>query len=439
MSPEMLGMTMLGLLVFVIFLGFPIAFTLIFLAIVFGYIGFGDLIFDLMALQAFGTMQEQVLAAVPVFIFMGYLLEHSGLMNRLFKGFQLIMGPVKGSLYLAVLLTATIFAAATGIIGASVTLIGLLAAPTMLKEKYDVKMSAGAITAGGTLGILIPPSVMLILMGPTMGISVVKLYSAAFMPGFILSFLYIAYTMVRCQLNPSLGPALPPEDRAPNAAYALREFMVGIVPMVLLIAATLGTILFGVATPTEAAAMGAFGSALMALAYRRLSIKMIKDSLFQTIETSSMVLFLAVAANIFAAVFSRLGTGTWITNTMLGLPIPPQAMILLVMVLLFILGWPLEWPAIVLIFLPIILPVVESLKVDMVWFAILVAVNMQTAFLSPPVAMAAYFLKSVAPDMDLKDIYGGMFQFMVLQVIGLAIVFLFPEVVTFLPNLLGSK
>lgn len=439
MSPEMLGLTMLGLLVFVIFLGFPIAFTLIFLAIVFGYIGFGDLIFDLMALQAFGTMQEQVLAAVPVFIFMGYLLEHSGLMNRLFKGFQLIMGPVKGSLYLAVLLTATIFAAATGIIGASVTLIGLLAAPTMIKERYDVKLAAGTITAGGTLGILIPPSVMLILMGPTMGISVVKLYSAAFMPGFILAGLYIAYTMIRCQLNPSLGPALPPEERAPNAAYALREFIIGIVPMVLLIAATLGTILFGIATPTEAAAMGAFGSAIMAAAYRRLSIKMIRDSLYQTIETSSMVLFLAVAANIFAAVFSRLGTGTWITNTMLGLPIPPQGMIILVMVLLFILGWPLEWPAIVLIFLPIMLPVIEALKVDMVWFGILVAVNMQTAFLSPPVAMAAYFLKSVAPEMDLKDIYGGMFQFMVLQVIGLAIVFLFPGVVTFLPNLLGAK
>ena len=439
MTPEMLGLLMLGLLIIVIFLGFPIAFTLIFLATIFGWIGFGDLVFDLMVVQVYGTMSEEILAAVPLFIFMGYVMENSGLMDRLFVSFQRVMGPMKGSLYLAILLTATIFAAATGIIGASVTVIGLLAAPTLLRSRYDVKLSAGTITAGGTLGILIPPSVMLILMGPVMGVSVVKLYAAAIVPGLLLSGLYICYTLIRSYLNPRVGPPLPPDERARSAGEAILLLLVGIVPISVLIGATLGSILFGLATPTEAAAMGALGAIVLALAYRRLNVKMFTHALFQTIETSSMVLFLAASANVFAAVFSRLGTGTWITETMLSWPIPQQAMILLLMALIFILGWPLEWPAIVLIFLPILLPVVESLKVDMVWFAILVAVNLQTAFLSPPVAMAAYFLKGVAPEMELKDIYSGMFQFMILQVVGLAIVFVFPDVVLWLPNMMAAK
>jgi tripartite ATP-independent transporter DctM subunit len=308
----------------------------------------------------------------------------------------------------------------------------------MLRGGYNSKLSAGAITAGGCLGILIPPSVMLVLMGPTMGISVVKLYGAAIVPGLILSSLYIGYCLIRCHINPALGPALPPDQRAKSAGHAIREFAIGIVPASVLIMATLGSILFGVATPTEAAAMGAAGSLLLAVLYRQVTWGMFTQSLYRTIETSSMVLFLAVSANIFAAVFSRLGTGTWLTKTMLSWDIPKEWMLILLMVLIFILGWPLEWPAIVLIFLPILLPVVESLKVDMVWFAILVAVNLQTAFLSPPVAMAAYFLKGVAPDMELSDIYSGMFQFMILQVIGLALVFFFPQVALWLPTVLAQ-
>ncbi|MHB1160919.1 MAG: TRAP transporter large permease [Chloroflexota bacterium] len=439
MTPEMLGLVLLGVLIFAIFVGFPIAFTLIILAIIFGYIGMGPVVFDLMTLQTMGFMQEEVLAAVPLFVYMGYVLERAGLMIRLFRAFQLIMGPVKGSLYLVVLLTATIFAAATGIIGASVTVIGLLAAPVMLRAKYDVRMSAGVITAGGTLGILIPPSVMLVLMGPVMGVSVVRLYSAAIVPGLILSGIYITFCMIRSYLNPKLGPPLPVEERAVSAAEVARELLVGIVPASLLIFATLGTILFGLATPTEAAAMGAFGALVLGFAYRQLDAKKLKESAFLTLETSGMILFLGVAANVYASVFSRLGTGTWITQTMLSLPLPAGGMILLLMGLIFILGWPLEWPAIVLIFLPILLPVVESLNVDLVWFGILVAVNLQTAFLSPPVAMAAYYLKGVVPSYDLKDIYVGMFQFMLLQVIGLAIVFFFPEVALWLPRVLSGK
>ena len=439
MSQEMLGLVLLLVLVITIFVGFPIAFTLIILAVVFGYIGLGPLVFDLMTLQTFGFMSEEVLAAVPLFVFMGYVLERSGLMERLFRAFQLVMGPVRGSMYLVVLATATVFAAATGIIGASVTVIGLLAGPAMLKSKYDVKLAAGTITAGGTLGILIPPSVMLILMGPVMGVSVVKLYSAAIVPGLILSGIFMAYTLIRCYLNPKLGPPLPPEERATSIGQVIRELFVGIIPATLLILFTLGSILFGLETPTEAAAMGAFGAIMLALAYRSLTWEKLKSTLFMSIETSSMILFLGVAANVYAAVFSRLGTGMWLTETMLSWSLSGSAMILLLMVLIFILGWPLEWPAIILIFLPMLLPVVQAMDVDMVWFGILIAVNLQTAFLSPPVAVAAYYLKGVVPQFDLGDIYVGMLQFMGLQCIGLAIVFFFPEVVFWLPNLMAGK
>lgn len=438
MSQEMIGLSMLGVLVVTIFIGFPIAFTLIFLAIVFGYFTFGNIVFDLMTLQAMGFMSEEVLAAVPLFVFMGYVLERAGLMERLFRAFQLMMGPIRGSMFLVVLATATVFAAATGIIGASVTVIGLLAGPAMIKAKYDVKMAAGTITAGGTLGILIPPSVMLVLMGPVMGVSVVQLYSAAIIPGLILSGIFMVYTLIRCYMDPKLGPPLPLEERATSVGQVLRELVIGIIPATLLILFTLGSILFGFATPTEAAAMGAFGSLLMAFAYRSLSWAKLKETVFLSVETSSMILFLGVAANIYASVFSRLGTGAWITETMLSFQLPTNMMILLMMVLIFILGWPLEWPAIILIFLPILMPVIDSLNVNLVWFGILIAVNLQTAFLSPPVAVAAYYLKGVVPQFELSDIYIGMMQFMVLQVIGLAIVFFFPEVVLWLPRVLSG-
>jgi tripartite ATP-independent transporter DctM subunit len=422
-----------------ILVGYPIAFTLIFLGIVFGYTGFGPLVFDLMVLQTSGVMQEEVLAAVPIFVFMGYILERAMLMERLFNAIRLMAGPLRGSLYLVVLLTATIFAAATGIIGAAVTVIGLMAVPIMMRCNYSKRMAAGVITAGGTLGILIPPSVMLLLMGPVMGVSVVKLYAGAIIPGLILSGLYIVYSMFRSYLDPRLGPPLPLEERASSINQILRELAVGVIPASILILACLGTILFGLATPTEAAAMGAFGALVLALAYGQLNWRMLAESVILTAQTSSMILFLAVAANFYSSVFSRLGTGAWITEMMLSLSLSPMWLLVLIMFLIFILGWPLEWPAIVLILLPILLPVVQEMGVDLLWFSILVAVNLQTAFLSPPVAVAAYYLKGVAPNMDMTDIYMGMLEFMVLQVIGLIIVFTFPATVLWLPQLLTGK
>jgi tripartite ATP-independent transporter DctM subunit len=436
MSSEMLGLVMLGVLTAGIFVGFPIAFTLILVAVIFGYIGFGGIVFRLMTAQTFGLMQEEVLAAVPLFVLMGYVLERAGLMDRLFRALQLAMGPIRGSLYLVVLLTATIFATATGIIGASVTVIGLLAIPAMMKYRYNPRMAAGVVCAGGCLGILIPPSVMLVLMGPVLGTSVVRLFAGAIIPGLILAGMHITYALVRCFINPSLGPPLPPEERADSVRQVVVELVLGVVPAATLMFFALGTILLGMATPTEAAAMGAFGALLLALAYGKLNWSLLQYSVLATLQTSSLILFLAVGANIYAAVFSRLGTGVWITNMFLGLPFSPLVIMILIQVLVFLLAWPLEWPAIVLIFVPILVPVVRVLEFDMLWFGILVAVNLQSAFLSPPVAMAAYYLKGVAPDLDLKDIYIGMLQFNVIQNIAVVFVLFFPELALWLPRVL---
>ncbi|HEX6298099.1 MAG TPA: TRAP transporter large permease subunit [Burkholderiales bacterium] len=439
MSNEYLGLVLLGALLAGIFAGFPIAFTLIILSVVFGYIGFGDTVFYLMVFQTIGLMKEETLAAVPLFIFMGHVLEQAGLMERLFRAFQLILAPLRGSLYLGVLLTATLFATATGIIGASVTVMGLMAAPAMMKAGYDPKLSAGCITAGGCLGILIPPSVMLVVMGPIVGVSIIKLFAAAIIPGVILAGLYISYAMIRSHMNPALGPPLPRDQWAKSYGEMVREFLAGIVPMAAIMFAALGSIIFGLATPTEAAAMGATGALLLSVAYRRFSLRNLREACLKTLETSSLVLFLAVTSNIYGAVFTRLGTSGMLAEAMLALPLPPSMMLVALLVVIFLLGWPLEWPAIVFIFLPIFLPVVEALKLDLVWFCTLVAVCLQTAFLSPPVAMAAYYLKAVAPKWELSQIYRGMFDFMLLQMLGLAIVFFFPETALWLPEKLFGK
>jgi len=433
-SPELLGGVMMAALIAGICAGFPIAFTLVVITVVFGYIGLGPMVFDLIAFQTIGLAKEEVLAAVPLFIFMGYMTEQAGLMQRLFLAFQLALAPVRGSLYLAVILTATVFAMATGIVGAAVTVLGIMAGGTMIRAGYDTRLSAGVITAGGTLGILIPPSVMLLVMGPVMGVSVAKLYAAAFGPGFLLSALYIGYAMVRSYLNPALGPPLPPEARAASITAVVRRLATGLLPLALLISATLGSILAGLATPTEAAATGAFGSIVLALGYRQLTRARLRGAMIKTLETTSMIVFLALTSNMFGAVFARLGTATVVTDALLALQVPPFLMLLVLNAIFFLLGWPFEWPTIVLVFLPILLPIVHAMQYDLVWFATLIAVNLQTTFLSPPVAMAAYYLKAVVPQWELSDIMRGMMAFLVLQVIGLLVVMLYPPIATWLPN-----
>ena len=436
MSPEWFGLLLLVILFGAIFIGFPIAFTLIAVAIIGGYISLGPLALHLMTLQFFSVMRDPTLASVPFFLFMGYLLEQAGLMERLFRGVQLALASVRGSLYLAVLITATIFAAATGIVGSSVTLLGVMAAPAMKRSGYDVRMSAGVITAGGTLGILIPPSVMLIVMGPVVGVPATDLFAAAVIPGLLLSLLYIGYALVRSYLNPALGPPLRLDERAESVGAVVRELVFGIAPVVIIIFATLGVILAGIATPTDAGAVGAFAVLLMTLVYRRMTWAKFKTATYSTLLTSCMILLLVAASNYFGAVFSRMGSAALIAESLLTLDLPPTAMLLLILGIIFLLGWPLEWVPIVLIVVPILLPVVQKLGIDLVWFCTLVAVCLQTAWLSPPVALSAYFLKGVVPDWELKDIYAGMAQFMVLQIFGLLLILLIPELALWLPRVL---
>ena len=433
-----IGLVMLAVLLGAIFIGVPISFTLLFLAFTFGYIGMGATVFDLAYFQTIGMMKEELLAAVPLFIFMGFVTEQAGLMERLFQAFRFVLAPIRGALYLVVILTATVFAMATGIVGAAVTVLGIMASPIMIKSGYDPKLSAGAITAGGTLGILIPPSVMLIVMGPVLGVSVADLYAAAFGPGFLLAGLYIAYLMIRSFINPKLGPPVPMEERVHSAGVLVRELIFGVVPLLGLITATLGSILAGLATPTEAAGIGTVGALILAVAYGKFTLAGLQRALNSTMSTSSMVLLLAVTSNIFGAVFARLGSANWITETLLSFQLPPTLMLVMVLVLIFLLGWPFEWPAIILVFLPIFYPVVKALDIDMVWFGALTAVTLQTAFLSPPVAMSAYYLKQVVKDWSLATIYGGMFQFMILQVICIGLLVAFPKIALWFPETLQA-
>jgi tripartite ATP-independent transporter DctM subunit len=433
MSNELMGLVMLATLLVVIFLGFPMAFTLIILAVVFGYFSLGKMVFDLMVIQTFGLMQEEVLAAVPLFVLMGYVVEQAGLMERLFLAFRHILSGMKGSLFFGVILTAAIFAMATGIVGAAVTVLGIMAAPVMIRCGYNARLSSGTIIAGGTLGILIPPSIMLVVMGPVLGVSVAKLYAAAFGPGFMLAALYIIYLLFRSWFNPKLGPIVPKEERISNREKA-REFFFGMLPLGLLIFFTLGSILAGLATPTEAAGAGAFGAILMAWGYRKLTWANFREALIKTVSTSSMVLFLAVAANIFGSVFARLGSATLITDSMIALELSPFMMLLLLMAVIFILGWPFEWPAIILIFLPIFLPLILTMEYNLIWLGALIAVNLQTAFLSPPVAMSAYYLRAVVPQWELKTIYLGVLEFMGIQLLAMYLLMTFPQIALWLPN-----
>lgn len=499
-SKPTIGLLMLAAMLFSIFVGFPISFTLIFLAFTFGAWGAGSaLTFYLQTLQTNSVMLDDQLVAVPLFTFMGIMMEQAGLMERLFKAVQLMMSRTRGALYIAVLFVSIIFAAATGIVGASVTILGIMAGRTMIKSGYNTKLSAGAITAGGTLGILIPPSIMLIVMGPVLEIPVTDLFRAAIIPGIMLGALYLLYSLGRCWINGDLGPVLP-EDEQPETSpfyllevtlvmfalvvlvwlaaagangdlggviplgglilpvawvglmYAIynwsrktrpggfffsdlwMEFFMGLVPPTVLIAFALGSILAGWATPAEAAACGALGSMLLSLVYKKFTLKGLYEALIKTLELTVLIMFLVAASNFFGAVFSNLGTPKFLTEVLLSMDLSTTMMLIFVMALIFLLGWPLEWVPIVLIIVPIMVPLLVSLDVNLTWFAILVAVNLQTAWLSPPVALSAYFLKGVVPQWDLKDIYLGMMQFMGIQLLGLILIFMLPGLVLWLPD-----
>lgn len=436
---EFFGMAMLLVMLAAIFIGLPISFTLLFLALIFGYFGLGMRVFDLAYLQTIGLMKQDELVAVPMFVLMGYICDQAGLVERLFRAFRDLFAPVRGALYVVVILTATLFGIAAGTVGATVTLLGIMAGPMMIRSGYDVRMSAGAIAAGGTLGILIPPSVMLVVMAPVLDISIIDLYAAAFGPGFLLSGMYIGYTLLRCHLNPTLGPPVPKEERPASIGIVLWECLVGLVPVTILTMMTLGVILAGMTTAAEAAALGALGAIILAIAYGKFTWSGLLGACYSTLATTSMVLFLAVTSNVFGAVFAWLGTANWITNALLAAPLPAWGTMTLLLGVIFLLGWPFEWPAIVLIFMPMLAPVAKGLGYDMVWFGCIVAVVLQTAFLSPPVAMSAYYLKQVVKEWNLRLIYRGMADFMVIQCICVVLVLVFPQIATWFPNWLDEQ
>ncbi|HXE38928.1 MAG TPA: TRAP transporter large permease subunit [Azonexus sp.] len=611
MSNGHLGLLMLSLVVVAIMLGFPTAFTLMGMGVFFAWLAYRSAnpelatrhTLDLMVQRAYYVMSNDVLISIPLFVFMGYLVERANLISRLFRSLELALARLPGALAVATLVTCTIFATATGIVGAVVTLMGLLAFPAMLKSGYNVSLSAGAITAGGCLGILIPPSVMLIVYGATAGVSVVQLYAGAFFPGLMLAGLYIAYVIVLAKLKPHLAPPLPMEQRhvdlpaeskvmndrlghralstllravvgkkIPEVSrrYALRELVLAVLPLLALLAmlggtwqfathpvavddasglvamgvaegdaaemsgglaeppaeagglseppatdvkeppgaaaapepaaktavgeavpavaaerlptpvwfyaiaagaavgaavlylllsfvrleifkmllssffplaimilAVLGSIVFGLATPTEAAAVGALGGFLLAAAYRQLTLDVVKESVFLTAKTSAMVCWLFVGSSIFSAAFALLGGQSLVEQWVLSLDMTPVQFMLLSQFIIFILGWPLEWTEIIVIFMPIFIPLLAHFNIDPLFFGLLVALNLQTAFLSPPVAMAAFYLKGVSPPhVTLNQIFFGMMPFMGIQVFALALLYIFPQIGLWLPQVL---
>jgi tripartite ATP-independent transporter DctM subunit len=445
-TPEGIGLLMLALMLVAILIGFPTAFTLMSLGVFFGFLGMaqgggnGFIVFDLVVLRTWFIMQNDVLVAIPLFLFMGYVVERAGVLDDLFKSIALLMGRVPGSIGVATLLTGTLFATATGIVGASVTLLGLLSLPQMMRRGYSTTFATGIIVAAGTLGILIPPSVLLILYGFIAGVSVPRLYAAAFIPGFLLSALYVGYIVIRSARDPKVAPPTPIEETRAPAREVFALFVKGLLPILSLILFVLGAIFFGVATPSEGAAIGALGGLALAAFHRRLSFTMVKESVFLTVRTASIVGWLLVGSSIFAAVFARLGSARVVGDFLLGLGLDPIAFVFMVQVIIFLLGWPLEWTEIVIIFIPLFLPVLLTLKVDLVWFGVLSAVNMQTAFLSPPVAMSAYYLKNVAPkSVTLNQIFIGMYPFIGIQLIALMLLYLYPDMATFLPDLVYGE
>ena len=445
MTDPQIGMLMLGLFIFIIMLGFPIAFTLVAMGVGFGYYAYytpgqeilANRVFTLLVQKTFEVTSNDVLIAVPLFLFMGYIVERSNILDRLFYSLQLSMRNIPGSLAVAALITCALFATATGIVGAVVTLMGLLAYPQMLKAGYDKSFAAGVICAGGCLGILIPPSILLIVYAATAAVSVVKLYAAAMLPGFLLSSLYVLYVVGRAVLQPHLMPKLPKSETDVPYSTILMALLTSFFPLAVLILSVLGAILFGLATPSEAAAVGALGALALAAAYRALTFERLKEAVFLTARTTAMVCYLFIGSWTFSSVFSYLGGHSVVENFILSLDLSTVQFLILTQVIIFLLGWPLEWSEIIIIFVPIFLPLLQKFNVDPVFFGVLVALNIQTSFNTPPMAMAAYYLKGIAPShVQLTDIFAGALPFVFMVFLSMVMIYIFPGIVLWLPNFL---
>ncbi|HEX77503.1 MAG TPA: TRAP transporter large permease subunit [Dehalococcoidia bacterium] len=446
LSPEMMTALMLALVIVGIFMGFPIAFTLAGVGFITGILLWGPRVYGMCLTRTYTIMKEYVLLAVPGFVFMGVMLERSGAAERLYGTLHVVMGGLRGGLAMATIVICTIFAAATGIIGASVVAMGLLALPSMVSRGYNKAIAAGSVCAGGTLGILIPPSIMIVLYAPTAGISLGKLFAAAFMPGFLLAGLYLLYVGITCGLNPHWGPPLPVEERrAIPTRLKVTRTMTHLLPPLVLILAVLGAIFAGIATPTEAAFTGAFASMFIAMAYRRFNWQTLKESLYGTLRISSFILFIAACAGTFAGVFMHLGGGKVITELLLAAPGGAWGAFAIMQLLVFIMGMLMDWVGSLFIIVPLFTPVAAALgwgpEGDLnIWFAMTIIINYQTSFLTPPFAYAIFYLKGVAPpEVTVADIIKGIFPFVGLILVGLTLCIIFKPIILWLPSIIVAR
>ena len=447
-NPE-IAILMMSLFLFAVLLGFPIAFTLLAMGVGFGYYAYFDptrmdhlldnRIFSLLVQNTYTIMDNTVLTAVPLFLFMGYLVERAGIVAKLFFAIRLASHRLPASMAVAALVTCALFSTATGIIGAVVTLMGLLAWPAMIRAGYDKKFASGVICSGGCLGILIPPSIMLIVYAVIAQLSPLRLFAAAIFPGLMLAGLYILYVIIRAYFNPSLAPQ-PAAEEIPPRSVILKEVLVSFVPLFSLIILVLGTILGGLATPAEAAAVGAFGALILSFFYKSLKWKNFKESVFLTAKTSAMIMWLFVGSWTFASVFSYLGGHEVFEEFFKSMDIQPWQFLVITQIIIFLLGWPLEWTEILIIFVPIFLPLVEFFGVNPYFFAMLIALNLQTSFLTPPMAMSAYYLKGVqSRNVELMQIFRGIMPFLGIVIFAMVLMYMFPGIALWLPDVLFAE
>ena len=451
MTDPQIAILMLCLFIMLVLLGFPIAFTLLAMGVGFGYYAyyqggaetFADLlnnnIFYLLNQNTYSVMENDTLVAIPLFLFMGYVVERANIVNRLFYSLQMAARNLPGSMAIAALVTCAVFSTASGIVGAVVTLMGLLAFPAMANAGYNKQFASGVICAGGTLGILIPPSIMLIVYAAIAELSPLRLYAAAMFPGLLLAGLYIVYVITRVFFQPHLAPKPRSEDIPPKSKIYW-DLIISFVPLTALIAMVLGSILGGLATPAEAAAMGALGGLLLALLYRSLSWSKVKESVFLTAKATAMVCWLFIGSWTFASVFSYLGGHDVIEHWVLAMNLEPWQFLVMVQLIIFILGWPLEWSEILIIFVPIFLPMLDTFGVNPYFFAMLVALNLQTSFLTPPMAMSAYYLKGVLKgQIELVDIFKGILPYLGIVIFSMVLLYQFPGIALWLPDYLFGE
>ena len=447
-NPEV-AILMLTMFIVLVLLGFPIAFTLIAMGVGFGYYAyyqagsietiadaFNNQIFYLLNQNTYSVMENDTLVAVPLFLFMGYVVERANIVNRLFYSLQLAARNLPGSMAVAALITCAVFSTASGIVGAVVTLMGLLAFPAMAAANYRKDFASGVICAGGTLGILIPPSIMLIVYAAIAELSPLRLYAAAVFPGLMLAGFYIVYVVLRAMVTPSIAPK-PNMDDAPSRGQIYLQLLTSFVPLTVLIMLVLGSILGGLATPAEAAAMGALGGLVLAFLYRSLTWRKIKESVYLTAKATAMVCWLFVGSWTFASVFSYLGGHDVIEHWVLSMELAPWQFLIMVQLIIFVLGWPLEWSEILIIFVPIFLPMLDTFDVNPYFFAMLIALNLQTSFLTPPMAMSAYYLKGVLrSQIELIHIFKGIMPYLAIVIFCMFLMYMYPSIALWLPDAL---